>query len=996
MTAPPSRGDSNAPRDSARSSSVPSATPDDALLSSTMARPVDEQVAAALASGDAAAWLESVGDAMERSAARDPQRAAEHGHALMALASLDAMRTQPGMARALARVRRATTLALAYAGRLDESVALAEANRAQSLAAGERVEAARALLSLMHPLLKLGRSGDSLTAGATAHAEFMAAQRPDLAARADINLGNVRKSRGEIAESIVHLDRALEHLGADASLAAHIENTRGEALLTLDRFAEARTAFTRAMAWARQSGSGFAIGVIEGNMADLAGRAGALHEALELFASARDTVTAPGHQARLRLEEADVLLALGLAPAAASTLGETLPQVDARGLAFEGLRAALALARALATLGRSADALHAADDAVRRARELKDTAGECRAQGLRALLHAELGHIAQADEALAAAAALQPAPPPSEAVGRLLVASRVALRAGRAQQAAAAAQSAAALAEGLGAAPLECDALVECAKAARAQHEHAAAARAAERAVNASERVRATLGAELLRRAYLGRAVDAHEQLVLARLDEGGADAAERAFEAAERGKGRSLIERLVAGAHHAADVAGAAGAAGAAAVTTRESAQGAPVGNAAAAHALRLEQARGELEGLYRQLVQPTADAVHSLRSRIASLEQRIAQLEVEVVARCAGHAAMLEIPSVPRIKAALAKDEALVAYTRADGEWLAFVVRPTGVRAVRLRVSDADIEECLGQLEFHVRKAFRDARSGRAPAVAAVQAVLGRLGAALWQPVAAAAELPPRVMLVPHGRIHTVPFAALGTEQGAVIDRHTLSVLPSASLLPVLQRRAAERRSDAAERRTIAAARTLVVGVADECAPKVLDEALAVAAALGCTAVSGADATAARVSDGLAACDTAHLACHGQFLPEAPWSSGLRMADRWLGVRDIADLPRAPNEVVLSGCDTAGLSVEAGDELTGLVHAFIARGTSRVVASLWSAHDDSAARMMVAMYVRAHTLAGREPLCATFLRDAQLQERSRSPHPAFWAPFTFTGVTS
>lgn len=987
MTAPPSRGDSNAPRDSARSSSVPSATPDDALLSSTMSRPVDEQVAAALASGDASAWLESVGDALERSAARDPQRAAEHGHALMALASLDAMRMQPGMARALARVRRATTLALAYAGRLDESVALAEVNRAQSLAAGERVEAARALLSLMHPLLKLGRSGDSLTAGATAHAEFMAAQRPDLAARADINLGNVRKSRGEIAESIVHLDRALEHLGADASLAAHIENTRGEALLTLDRFAEARTAFTRAMAWARQSGSGFAIGVIEGNMADLAGRAGALHEALELFASARDTVTAPGHQARLRLEEADVLLALGLAPAAASALGETLPEVDARGLAFEGLRAALALARALATLGRTADALHAADDAARRARELKDTAGECRAQGLRALLHAELGHIAQADEALAAAAALQPAPPPSEAVGRLLVASRVALRAGRAQQAAAAAQSAAALAEGLGAAPLECDALVECAKAARAQNAHAAAAHAAERAVNASERVRATLGAELLRRAYLGRAVDAHEQLVLARLDEGGPDAAERAFEAAERGKGRSLIERLVAGAQHSAEVA---------ATATRDASPDAPGARSAAAHALRLEQARGELEGLYRQLVQPAADAMTSLRSRIASLEQRIVQLEVEVVARCAGHAAMLEVPSATRIRASLAKDEALVAYTRADGEWLAFVVLHSGVRAVRLRVSDADIEECLGQLEFHVRKAFRDARSGRAPAVAAVQAVLGRLGAALWQPVAAAVELPPRVMVVPHGRLHTVPFAALGTEQGAVIDRHTLSVLPSASLLPVLQRRAAEQRSDTAERRTSAALRTLVLGVSDECAPKVLDEALAVASALGCTAVTGADATAARVSDGLAACDTAHLACHGQFLPEAPWSSGLRMADRWLGVRDIADLSRAPSEVVLSGCDTAGLSVEAGDELTGLVHAFIARGTSRVVASLWSAHDDSAARMMVAMYARAHTLAGREPLCATFLRDAQLQERSRSPHPAFWAPFTFTGVTS
>lgn len=194
------------------------------------------------------------------------------------------------------------------------------------------------------------------------------------------------------------------------------------------------------------------------------------------------------------------------------------------------------------------------------------------------------------------------------------------------------------------------------------------------------------------------------------------------------------------------------------------------------------------------------------------------------------------------------------------------------------------------------------------------------------------------------------------------------------------------------------------LIVGVADAAAPRIADEVAAVAHAVEGTrrvrVLEGADATAERVLAALAdpQVEMAHLACHGQFLPEAPQASGLRVQDRWISVRELLALPRTPATVVLSGCDTGSVAVLPGEELFGLPRAFLAGGTRRLVGSLWSVGDLDTCELMVDLHRRWSTVDrdGSRPSLASALAAAQRSRRSTAPHPAHWASFIAIGDAS
>ena len=107
-------------------------------------------------------------------------------------------------------------------------------------------------------------------------------------------------------------------------------------------------------------------------------------------------------------------------------------------------------------------------------------------------------------------------------------------------------------------------------------------------------------------------------------------------------------------------------------------------------------------------------------------------------------------------------------------------------------------------------------------------------------------------RVMIVPHGPLHMVPFHALFDGERYVVESHETHVGPSASvLLRLAAQHAVGERSG----------RAVVVGVADEVAPQIEDEARLTARTLGCApgdCLIGADATTARVADAIADAST------------------------------------------------------------------------------------------------------------------------------------------
>jgi len=111
---------------------------------------------------------------------------------------------------------------------------------------------------------------------------------------------------------------------------------------------------------------------------------------------------------------------------------------------------------------------------------------------------------------------------------------------------------------------------------------------------------------------------------------------------------------------------------------------------------------------------------------------------------------------------------------------------------------------------------------------------------------------------------------------------------------------------------------------------------------------------------------------------------------ADGLLDPREIAALDQRATLTVLSACRTASRSSD-GAALTTLAGAFLASGSSAVVATLWDVQDDAAAAFMDQFYYQLSR--GTEPAIA--LRKAQMRLREdaewKSPH--LWAGYVLIG---
>lgn len=245
-------------------------------------------------------------------------------------------------------------------------------------------------------------------------------------------------------------------------------------------------------------------------------------------------------------------------------------------------------------------------------------------------------------------------------------------------------------------------------------------------------------------------------------------------------------------------------------------------------------------------------------------------------------------------------------------------------------------------------------------------------------------------RLIVVPHGPLHVVPFHALWDGESHLISHYEVSYMPSASLFLHANGKLPRCATTTGEGDSI------VVGVADEAAPGIADEAKLVAHLLSPSRVLlNEEATLERFSASVSSASTIHLACHGRYSRRSPMASGLRLADRWLTVRDVYGLNLSADLVTLSGCDTGRNLVTAGDELLGLMRGFLATGVRSLLVSLWVASDAVTAALMGDFYRRWRGRRGTPISKAEALRQAQLEAMSRHPHPAFWAPFILVGGT-
>jgi CHAT domain-containing protein len=222
-------------------------------------------------------------------------------------------------------------------------------------------------------------------------------------------------------------------------------------------------------------------------------------------------------------------------------------------------------------------------------------------------------------------------------------------------------------------------------------------------------------------------------------------------------------------------------------------------------------------------------------------------------------------------------------------------------------------------------------------------------------------------------------VPFHALFDGERYLIDDHTVSYAPSASIYTVCTRKAVNDSGAA-----------LLMGVPDQNAPSILDELRALSTILPHPKLFVGNAASEYVLKKAGpGARLVHIATHGYFRQDSPMFSSIRMGNSYLSLYDLYHLHLPVELVTLSGCATGLNVVAAGDELIGLARGLFQAGAQSLLLSLWDVHDQSTAKFMAEFYREFQ--AGEDK--ATAMRNAMLRVRESYPHPYQWAPFVLMG---
>ena len=877
----------------------------------------------------------------------DAARAVEVGHAM--LESLDDDAASPRMLRAI-------TSALAYLGRHDEAIITALDARERARSAGDDVEAARALVAAMHPRCESGLLDEAIEGGEIARRELIEAGAADLAIRVDLNLGNIRKMQGKIGQALEHLDRVIVALVPDDPIRPHALNAFGECHFIQDDLKNADSAFEESARLLGEDG-GLATAIVIGNRAEVAGREGRFEEAIDLFTEARrrcHALDAVGPSARLTVETGDALESAGLFDEATQQIESVLESLEACEMKFEHARALMILARIDLVSRRFESAVERADLSSRRFLDL----GNRRLSNRSMLIAIEsciaLRRMESVESRLSVL--VDDENEPVTRIGRHAMEAELHAVRSRWSDAIDSAERACAIAVELGVMPLVIESQSRLARIQIRGGRRESGIRTARKAVALIERIRMGFGANRIRSSFLASRTAAYESLVEGLIESGDTDSINEAFEVMERSRNRGLVEKTIE--RFDADEATA---------TELDSI-------VALRHRLLALYAAMDPDGLEDQ----RRTRMNDRQIEIDSIEIELDRLMLGIEGR---RPAIDATMSVEEVALGIPAETALIEYFVADDRLLVFTILDGVLQVVDTGITVDEISEAVIELHFQCRRRLRGTPG---PGVAArmqsaCEDVLRTLHRQLVDPLPSSVRSAPRWLLVPHGPLSAVPFHALLSDDGYVLDRNMITTSPSAAMAIRL----------ASTR--VHGEGVVVATVSDRNAPLIHQEGENVAAFhRDVTRLDGEAATADAVLAGLARARVAHLACHGRFLPGSPRSSGLRFADRWVTVRDIRELPATPSVVVLSGCET-GLHPQLGaNEILGLARAFAMRGTRTVVASLWSAHDSASTSLMTSMHASIAEAAGREDLALGYpLAEAQKSLRDEKPHPAYWAPF-------
>jgi tetratricopeptide (TPR) repeat protein len=846
-------------------------------------------------------------------------------------------------------------------------------------------DAARADASAVDCLSSLGRFAESLRLAARARRVFRRTGETLRSAVLDEIVGLVHFQQDDYARALKLFERARPVLAAAgrANDLATLNHNMASALTNVDRLHEAEELYAAARAYYAAQGAGIVLARVDVNLAFLAyrqGRYGAAIDTLRRAADVFDSLRSDSLALVTRLDLADTYLALNLLDEAAALSHEQLAVAGGLGMLNEQARAQFYLSTvqgrtghvdaALAGLLEAESAFARQGNLVWRTRCGLGRAALLAARGGRDNL-AEAQTLARRAERAFGRLGL-----PSRQAAASVALARAQLGLGRAGAAEESARLALSLAEELSVPWLLFESHYILGRTLRAQGQSERAYAAYWSAAEALERVRADLQPEELRVSLVSDKTDLYQELVLLCLDR---SLDVEALQQAERAKSRAFTERLSGSVEVPVDPRA--------------------LGTADAAMLERMRRLRDDLVWLYSRLSEgdPQRDAhgptqMHRLRREVATREAELVRLQRRLqpasrqgtAALGLGGVAVAAGSAISALRRRLPAGSIVLEYFQAGHELVLFIFDRDRLTAHRLGPIER-VNELVDRFRFQVGKFGLGEQYVRGHAeqmCALTDRLMAELYSALIAPAADELVDAHRLIVVPHGLLHYLPFHALIDPSGRpLVERVEVAYAPSAGALascygrPTLPEEGGRR---------------VLFGVPNPAIPRVQGEIDALAELFGSARVFAGDAATEKAfREQSPEADIIHLASHAVFREDNPLFSAIQLADSWISLYDLYSLRLRAVLVTLSACATGLSQVLAGDELVGLTRGFFQAGAASVVVSLWAVNDASTAVLMERFYRVLERGAG--PAAA--MRTAQTELRREYPHPYYWAPFLVVG---
>jgi tetratricopeptide (TPR) repeat protein len=874
----------------------------------------------------------------------------------------------------LAQSYRVKANVLAATGEYQPSIELYKAALSLFEKAKNEEGIARTLTAVIQPHIMLGDYDRAFQAAEKAQKVFVKLGDERRLARLENNIGNIYHRQDRFEEALSHYELAYQRLlphGDSEELAISLNNM-SMCLISMNDFARALATYDRARDLLKSQDLPLIRLITDYNIAYLYYLRGDYRRAIEMLKSARLKGEEIGYTylvALCYLDLSDIYVELNLSVEAQDVAEEGYLLFRKLEIGYEAAKTLANQAIALGQEGKTRRASELFAEARPLFVQEKNEVWPWLIDLYQAIVLFHQGRHYEARRlALGAAQYFDSSCLTNKAASCHLLLAQVAMRTGDAREAAAECSHALKMLSTLDSPILRYQGELLLGQIEQAQGNFRAAYESYQKARTALESLRSSLGRDELKISFMKNRTELYERLV--ELCLGGhlkGASNEEAFDYIERAKSRSLTE-LIFQRHHALPEA--------------------RPGQSELVHKIR--DLREELNWYQHRI------ELEQLRSGGIS-EKRVAQLHTEAQAREkellrvlgelpeseAGAAALSLQGQIPleKIRSVLRDDESIVEYFFLGESILAAILTKHSLEILPI-TTVSRVSESLRLLRFQLgkfqsRPGSVDSSSGSSLYRATV-AHLGELYNELIAPIRK--QLNARhLVFVPHGILHYLPFHALHDGERFLIDSYTVSYAPSAAVYALCHRQNRKQGNG-----------SLILGVPDAQAPLIQQEVEAVHRALpGSELFLGETANHDLLFRMAPERRLIHIATHGNFRPDNPMFSGIRLSDGYLYLYEFYHMQLSAELVALSGCATGLNVVAAGDELLGLIRGALYAGARSLMLSLWDVNDRSTAEFMNLFYRRL----GQSKNNATALAEAAKELREHYPHPYYWAPFVLVG---